>query len=72
MRKGFEPKTTLCWDCAKACGECSWSNHWDHSPVPGLKAEQTYLKVNGGDDISYRVIECPEFEPDGRKWNGPG
>ena len=63
----------LCWDCAKACGLCSWSNHWEHRPVPGWMAEKSMLKVNGGYEESYCVRECPEFEPDARRgkaWTG--
>lgn len=68
MRKGFEKKPTLCWDCAKACGRCCWSDHWKHDPVPGWTAVETILKINGGEYCtSYEVKECPEFEPDRRK-----
>ena len=72
MRKGVEKKPTLCWDCANACGGCSWSDHWKHEPVPGWTAEETVLKINSGLLIqSYSVRECPEFKPDRRIWNGP-
>ena len=64
--KRYVPKPrTLCWDCAKAMGGCSWSNHWDHEPVPGWKAEKVELKVERGVFIeSYVVIDCPEFDRD--------
>ena len=67
MKHMFKQKLTLCWNCGKACGGCSWSDYWEHSPVPGWKAEETKLKVNQGYETSYAVIECPEFEPDRRK-----
>lgn len=59
---------TICWNCRKATGRCSWSNYWEHSPVPGWVAEPTKLKINRGVYMdSYCVISCPEFERDGRK-----
>lgn len=53
-------KESLCWNCSKACGGCSWSNHL--IPVKGWKAKQVYNK--DFDDFkvkAYKVIECPEF-----------
>ena len=65
MLKGTEKSRTICWDCAKACGKCSWSEYGRWEPVPGWKAERTELRVNAGNFIeSYTVIECPEFMPD--------
>lgn len=58
---------TLCWKCANACGECSWSDHWEHSPVPGWKAEQTVMKNDSRVAVSYIVTECPEFVPERKK-----
>ena len=58
-------RQTPCWDCAKATGGCSWSDHWEHSPVPGWNAIETRLKWNyEANDCSFIVIECPEFERD--------
>ena len=45
---------TLCWDCAKSCGGCSWSARFE--PVPGWVTEKT---TNG-----IRVVDCPEFSRD--------
>lgn len=57
---------TLCWDCRKACGECSWSRCLECSPVPGWTAIETKLRLNTDVYIqSYIVIACPEFERDG-------
>ncbi len=52
-------KGTLCWDCAKALGECSWAN--DLVPVEGWVAKP--VKKKDGID-SYCVFECPLFERD--------
>ena len=61
----FNTPETLCWKCAKACGDCCWSDHWKHEPVPGWRAEPRQFKTNGGlFDTSYCVLECPEFESD--------
>ena len=60
--KRAEP--TLCWNCANACGDCSWSDHWKHEPVPGWKASRVPIKMNGGYQTTYIVHECPEFIPE--------
>lgn len=58
-------RQTLCWDCAKACGLCPWSDHWEHRPVRGWIAEKTDLRINNGRRCeSYLVLQCPMFEPD--------
>lgn len=57
----FQP----CWTCTKACGGCSWSRNF--IPVPGWKAEPTHIPSNGDFADSYRIIECPEYEPDKRR-----
>lgn len=63
----FAKRQTLCWGCAKATGGCSWSDHCEHSPVPGWEAEPTKLRINNGEfSDSYIVKSCPQFEPDGR------
>lgn len=57
-------RDTLCWDCEKQCGKCSWSKEF--KPVNGWKAIPT--KIMGGVGKyercieSFLVIECPEFE----------
>lgn len=59
-------KHTLCWDCARACGGCSWSNHWEHRPVAGWTAVETRVRMNNNEyEPSYIVIACPEFDRDG-------
>lgn len=55
---------TLCWDCRKACGGCSWSE--EHLPVPGWTALETKIRMKA--DVfepSFIVIACPEFDRDG-------
>ena len=47
-----------CWRCKKCYGDCAWSASFE--PVKGWDAIQTIL----GNDISYRIISCPEFDPD--------
>ena len=64
MRKG---QNSICWDCGKACGGCSWSDHNEHRPVSGWTAERTSIKGDKGARVeSFLVIECPEFEQDRR------
>ena len=61
--KRVPEKKTLCWDCAKNCGDCSWSH--DFTPVEGWEAVPTKIQAyNHGDEAtdSYKVISCPEFE----------
>ena len=57
------PHRQPCWDCANACGGCSWSAKGE--PVPGWKAEQTsilcYEGSQAGRTESYKIIFCPEF-----------
>lgn len=59
-------KHTLCWDCMKATGGCSWSNYWEHTPVEGWKAEPRRLRLDsrGGECMTYVIAECPEFVRD--------
>lgn len=55
-------KHTKCWDCAKATGGCSWSDHL--IPVQGWAAVPTELKnskMSVVEDGSYIVIDCPLF-----------
>ena len=56
-------KSTLCWICQKAGGNCSWSK--DFTPVEGWNAKPTKISCAEsptGYIESYRVKECPEFE----------
>lgn len=50
----------LCFSCAKACGNCSWSSQL--IPVDGWIAENTVLP-NGIE--SFSISKCPEYEFDG-------
>ena len=65
-------KPTICWTCEKACGLCSWSDHWKHEPVPGWDATETNLKIYNREtgtmeySTSYIVHACPEYAPDRR------
>ena len=58
---------TKCWECAKACGGCSWADHF--IPVDGWCAIKTRLKLHNtsglmDDCASYIVIDCPQFKKD--------
>lgn len=60
--------STLCWDCAKAYGGCSWSAKFE--PVEGWDAEATAREHHRlgilQDWTSYHVKACPEFEVEER------
>ena len=59
-------ESTKCWECAKACGGCCWSDHWQHTPVPGWIATETTVRLKKDMfEKSYLVIDCPEFIRDG-------
>jgi hypothetical protein len=64
-RNGKNKSSTLCWDCAKATGGCSWSKN--HLPMKGWTATATQVNQTfrkGGDPTavsSYIVHKCPEF-----------
>lgn len=57
--------STLCWECEKACGRCSWSKSF--TPVEGWKATPTKVRADQQSRNQYvdsfDVYECPEFEP---------
>lgn len=62
-KRTFHKKNTLCWDCAKNGGLCSWSENF--TPVEGWEAVPTKIQAYGHADgviDSYKVISCPEFE----------
>ena len=59
-------RLTLCWNCAHATHPdvCPWVERFE--PVPGWKAEKTYLMQDTPSPYeSYLVVECPLFERDG-------
>lgn len=49
-------KDTLCWDCKKFSGGCSWTRPDEVKPVKGWNAKLT--------DRGYIVKQCPEFVRD--------
>ena len=60
---------TICWNCAKSTGNCSWSREF--TPIDGWKAKKTILNLGYSaysgrpkKAASYIVKKCPEFEPD--------
>ena len=61
-------RSTLCWHCANATGNCSWSRYGEQTPVPGWTAIRRDMHDNHYGTIeSYCVIKCPEFQPDRKK-----
>lgn len=61
----FKRKDQLCWDCAKACGGCEWSDGLD--PVPGWTAKKVLRKDGWHSYTTYEITACPKFERDKRK-----
>ena len=57
-----EPRRTICWDCKKATGACSWSH--ELAPVPGWEAIERPIKIQDHYETTYLVCKCPEFERD--------
>lgn len=59
------PHSQLCWDCANACGGCSWSGidpvtHKPRfEPVPGWKAKPTRTERSTGMGRKKRVCKNP-------------
>ena len=60
----YDKNATLCWECKKASGGCSWSKKfvpvegWDATPTKvwvGHTSAKPYID-------SFHVNECPEFE----------
>ncbi len=63
MGRTYVPaRMTLCWDCAKATGGCSWSEKL--KPVQGWVAQEA-KPSSSKPYVTYLVIECPLFERDG-------
>lgn len=60
--------STICWKCKRAVLGCSWSK--SYIPVSGWIAVKTKIAANKNGvkkyQESYKVIECPLFEADGR------
>lgn len=56
----------ICFDCKKACGDCSWSKSFE--PVPGWTAEKCHLPIANPCSVrymeTYHITACPEFEQD--------
>lgn len=61
----------ICFDCANACGNCSWSEvdpvtgRIRFEPVPGWTAKPVYRPItqgtNRGIRAGYSITACPEF-----------
>ena len=59
MPKGNENGETLCWECKKSGGLCSWSQSL--TPVKGWTATESTRSTYIGEDKVYCVVKCPEF-----------
>lgn len=57
MRDYCKSNVSKCWDCKNFAGGCSWSK--EGKPVEGWTAEFSNKSIK-----SYRVVDCPLFEPD--------
>lgn len=51
-----------CWQCAKACGGCSWSLNF--TPIDGWGAEAMTDKYG---ELTYKIVYCPEFVHENRE-----
>lgn len=51
---------TICWECKKSGGLCSWSHA--SVPVEGWEAKDTWVKFPEKVVPSYCVLRRPEFE----------
>lgn len=64
----YRNKSTLCWDCKRATGLCSWSRYHSPAPVPGWIAQDTSFREKIGGMYymrqRYCVLDCPLFIPD--------
>lgn len=63
-----ESPAQLCWNCANACGGCSWSARFE--PVEGWTATPKIIRRNAHGPIqvdTYCITKCPEFKPDSGK-----
>ncbi len=56
-------RETLCWECKKATGGCSWADSLE--PVEGWEATPT--EVYGETYTSYCVTSCPQFKLDDKR-----
>lgn len=57
---------TICWSCAKAGGDCSWS--LNYKPVEGWQAVRSDVKTGVDDYVeSYIVLTCPQYKKERRK-----
>ena len=65
MSKRSNAKDTLCWECEKATGGCSWSDKL--IPVEGWEAIPTEVKMTVYSTVnSYKIVNCPLFSSDER------
>ena len=56
--KGRQKQDTICWNCRKSGGLCSWSHA--ATPVKGWEVVETF-RDGYKDTVGYTVVRCPEF-----------
>ncbi len=70
----------ICFDCKKACGQCSWSaadpltGELLFEPVPGWTAEKIEQNSNYRykyPNTTYHITACPLFEQDDKRKLNP-
>lgn len=64
MAKSAYKANSLCWQCKRAYGLCSWSENFE--PVEGWDAEPTIIMGGKREPAvqSYDVKKCPLFIQD--------
>lgn len=65
-----ESRANICFDCQKACGDCSWSEKFE--PVPGWTAKKVMQKTHERKGKirwtpTYHITACPEFVKDEKR-----
>lgn len=61
-------KETLCWKCKNTNRDkCSWFDPKNPKPVEGWEAVRRDLFADVRRIESYRVISCPNFDPEERQ-----
>lgn len=67
MSRGKGSGQSICWDCANATGNCSWSAALE--PVEGWKVKKgKRIASDGIEYTAHTVLACPQFVRDA--WQG--
>ena len=63
----MKKRVNICFDCQRACGDCSWSEYDLDREVARLKPVEGWtakLVMYQNCGYTYEVTECPLFVPD--------